>query len=379
MLWFPSGLTAGLLLAAGVAGTQALGAQASWTLEEEPSLVIGLTDGPSPLVFHDIRGALIAEDTLIVVADGGSSELRVFSLAGDLLTTFGGRGDGPREFRSMAWADGCGMESVTVYDFHRRRVTRWTPRGTLLEEFSVESPAPDRPPYALHCGPGGQFAVVAWFDVLGHRLVEGPYRPETRVGVLDPGGRVQRVLGDFPGPERYRFPGERLSDGPRPLGKNTIARMGAAGVLVGTAEQYRIQVFRHDGTSFSFGRSEPPLEPTPAMIRAWLDSVLVQLPAEDRPAARRALERFGAPSTLPAYEDFRFADDGSLWVARFPPPGQVWLDWDVWEVGETRAQQVATLRVPRDFRPTHFSRDALLGVHTGALGTQTVRRFGILR
>lgn len=317
-----SGLSAGILLAVGFAGTQALAAQARWTLEERASLVIGLADGPSSLVFHDIRGALIAEDTLIVVADGGSSELRVFNQTGDFLATFGRRGDGPREFRSMAWADGCGMDSITVYDFQRRRVTRWSPSGTLLEEFSVESPAPERPPYALHCGPDGRFAVVSWFDVLGHRLVQGPYRPETRIGVLDPAGRLERVVGDFPGPERFRFPGDRLSDGPRPLGKNTLARAGPAGVFVGTAEAYRIEVFRDDGTSFSFGTNEPPLEPTPAMMRAWRDSVLSRLPAADRPAALRSLDPFGAPSTLPAYDDLRFAGDGSVWVARFPPPGK---------------------------------------------------------
>jgi hypothetical protein len=359
--------------------TTGAGAQSTWSLSERPTLVIGTVDGPPWSVFHDIRGVMTAEDTLIVVADGGDRELRVFTNDGRPVGAFGSEGGGPREFRAIHWADRCGGSSVVVYDFGRRRVTRWNARGDLLEGVNVESTEPERPPYALSCGPGGGFAVVGWPDALAQRVVQGPYRVDTNVGVLGPDGRLERVLGRFPGPERFRYPGERLSDGPRPFGRTTTARMGPGGVFVGTADAYEIRVFRADGGSFTFGKPDERRALTPGMLEAWRDSVLAPVPPDRQARARGTLGRYEMPETLPAYADFRFDELGLLWVALYPPPGPDPVQWDVWEVSGTGGVQIASIRIPRHFRPTEIGADYLLGVSTDALGMERVHRYRLTR
>lgn len=367
-----------VLILTGVAVTGAR-AQTTWALSQQPTLVIGTVDGPAPSVFQDIRGVVTVDDTLVVVADGGSRELRVFTNVGGAVTTFGREGDGPREFRSIAWAERCGGSAIVVYDPHRRRVTRWEVTGNLLEGFNVESTEPSRPPYALSCGPAGDFAVVGWFDVLSYELGRGPYRPDTNVGVVGPDGRLQRVLGSFPGPERYRYSSDGLSDGPRPLGKSTIARRGSAGTFVGTGDSYEIEVFRTDGARFTLGTGREPSELTGDLLEAWLESILSRASPGNRPRLRRALDRYEMPATLPAYTDFRFDDLGLLWVALFPPPGQNWVQWDVWKVSDSGGVQVASVRTPKHFQPMDIGSEHVMGVSTDPLGVQRVHRYHLTR
>jgi len=170
-----------------------------------PTLEIGTVDGPAAVTFHDVRGAMSIQDSLIVIADGGAKELRVFSNSGDFITKFGREGGGPREFEGMGWADTCGSDTVVAYDFARHRITKWDTKGTLLDEFFVQGPEASMPPYSLDCGPNGTFAVVGWPDFLAYSGGVGPYRFDVKVGVVDRQGRLERVLSTFPGPERYRY------------------------------------------------------------------------------------------------------------------------------------------------------------------------------
>lgn len=211
---------------------------------------------------------ITVDDTLIVVADGGSRQLRMFTSEGRAVAAFGREGDGPGEFRRVRWVGRCGGPSIVVFDALRQRVTKWDARGDLIDGFNIESTDPGRPAYALSCGPTGEFVVVGWFDVLGYQLDEGPYRPRTKVGILGPNGGLERLLGTFPGPERYRYASDGLSDGPRPFGKPMIARMGPDGVLVGTGDAYTIEVFHRDGFHFTVGKPRQRRELTRDMLEA---------------------------------------------------------------------------------------------------------------
>ncbi|TVP59446.1 MAG: hypothetical protein EA351_01530 [Gemmatimonadales bacterium] len=368
-----------LLLVLSIVAAKEVEAQATWEVSDRPALVIGTEAGPPFSVFHDIRGVVTAEDTLVVVADGESRELRIFNSSGDFVEAFGGRGDGPREFRAIDWVDRCGDAAIVVYDLYRRRVTKWDAQGILLDGFNVESTEPSRPAYALSCGPSEGFAVVGWPDVLSYRVGQGPYRPDTNVGIVGPDGRLEKVLATVPGSERYRYESEGFSDGPRRLGKTTIARMGAGGVFVGTGDSYEIEVFRADGGSFTFGKPQESLEFTREMLEVWQNSLLSRVPPGDRAVARRTLARLEMPETLPAYADFRFDGLGLLWVARFPVPGQNRNEWDVWRISESDGVHIASIQVPRSFQVMEIGFDYLMGVDTDSLGIQRIHRYRLSR
>lgn len=71
---------------------------AAWRVEPTPAVAIGDLDGRPEYSFYRIAGVTSLADGRIVVADGASAELRIFSPAGRLVQTIGRRGSGPAEF-----------------------------------------------------------------------------------------------------------------------------------------------------------------------------------------------------------------------------------------------------------------------------------------
>ena len=340
-------------------------------------MVIGSADGPPRETFHDIRGAVTAVNGMIVVADGGSSELRVFSGAGEFLGAFGRAGDGPREFRRIAWIDMCGGEAVVAYDSRRHRITKWDTDGSLLDEFAVEGPGTALPPYRVSCGPSGTFAVIGWPDIFGVSLDLGPYRPNVAIGITDGRGRFERVIGEFPGQERIRTAN---NDRPHPFGKSTMVRMGASGVYVATADSFAIDLVSTDGEHRTFGRDYAVTPLSRGMREQWVDAYLERAPAEQRPSLKRSLlESEWLPTVPPAYADLRIDRLGFLWASPYVignPGIAASVEWSVFDPG---GMFVATVMVPSHFRPTEIGGDYVLGVSTDATDVQRVHRYTLSR
>lgn len=110
-----------------------------------PIGVIGSEDGPPQTIFSRILSANFVDDTTVVALDGESSEVRVFSIVGRHLQTFGRAGSGPGEFRNpTALASTPGGE-ILVADLRRIvQVFRRGPRGyeyrrSMTLPFSVRS------------------------------------------------------------------------------------------------------------------------------------------------------------------------------------------------------------------------------------------------
>ena len=108
------------------------GALASWTLSDEPSVVIGGADEREGYLLHQVVGAARLGDGRIVVANGSTLQLRYYDPKGTHLFDAGGEGEGPGEFQSLVhltrlpeercgglWA---GMECLSP-NCERRKVT----------------------------------------------------------------------------------------------------------------------------------------------------------------------------------------------------------------------------------------------------------------
>ena len=77
-------------------------ADSAWWIEEVP-LVDLLESGTGEERFFDrVRDVLRAADGRLIVADLGSSEVRIYDSSGRFVRAFGGEGDGPGEFRYLA-------------------------------------------------------------------------------------------------------------------------------------------------------------------------------------------------------------------------------------------------------------------------------------
>lgn len=355
--------------------------QAQWRLSADPTVLIGSTDGPSSETFHLVRGAVTAPNGMIVVADGGSRELRVFTSAGRFVRSFGRRGDGPREFREIGWIEMCGGRAIVAFDLIRHRITKWDTEGSLLDEFAVEGPAEGGlPPYRVACGPSGTFVVLGWPEAVRTALPVGPYRPTVAVAVADERGRRQRLIGEFPGAERIRT---ENTDRPHPFGKSTTVRMGVGGVYVGTADSFAIDLIAENGERHTFGRDRPLTRITRRLREQWVDGYLTRFPPEQRAALRRSLldSEYSEwiPAVAPAYAGFEVDRLGYVWVAPYvfvDPDRDVSVEWSVFDPS---GELVATVMVSANFRPTEIAEDHLLGVIRDSMGVERVAKYTLIR
>jgi hypothetical protein len=71
---------------------------AAWSLGAMPRVSIGLVDGEAAYVLSGIRDVRLLPDGQVVVADGGSQTVRIYSDEGRFQDQMGGRGEGPGEF-----------------------------------------------------------------------------------------------------------------------------------------------------------------------------------------------------------------------------------------------------------------------------------------
>lgn len=352
-------------------------AQTRWALSADPTLVIGSVDGPAHELFHETRGVISTPDGVIVVATRRPAQLRVFSEEGEYLRSFGRAGDGPAEFRSLAWIDTCGGRSIVAYDTQRYRITRWDTEGSLLDGFSVQGPRGELLPYRVACGPSGDFVVIGWPDVGGVARELGPYRPMVAIAVTDERGRRERVIGEFPGEERLRTSN---NDRPHPFGKSTVAELGPGGVYVGTADAFEIVLVTPDGERRIFGRNRPVAPLTREMRDRWIEAYIAPAPAERKPELRRSLRASEwIPDVAPAYAGFRIDRLGFIWVEPHPVAGPSTGDSAEWTVFDPEGAFVATVLIPRHFRPTEIGSDYLLGVSTDEMGVERVHRYGLSR
>ncbi len=351
-------------------------AQTQWSVSSSPDLVLGAGDAGAEHVFHEINGVVAAGDGLVAVSDA-SQTIRLFTEAGRLVRTFGGVGDGPREFRSLRWLSACGGDRLVAYDVSRDRITVWSIAGELLDGFTVPGTSRGRPAYAVACDPvrrESPLVVVGW-PAIGARDV-GPYRPSVQIGLVDWKGRLVKVLATVPGTERYRYPGS-VGDGPRRLGKATTVQIGNGSIYVGTADSAAVRVIRADGTSHRLAWPAARAAFTEREKREYREALAVLVPEERRPAARRALAELQLPDSLPAHGPIQVDRLGVVWVAPYRATGlpELHQPW----VALQPTGEVVSVMLPDGFRPFDIGRDHLLGVATDTLGVETVVRYRLRR
>ena len=112
--------SSGVDLAESSAPAWASGRLPRWSITATPELDLTETgDGPAS-EFYRVRDATIRSDGSIVVANAGSSEVRLYSGAGEALGAVGRDGDGPGEYRQISRLIRLPGDSVGVFSWPTR-------------------------------------------------------------------------------------------------------------------------------------------------------------------------------------------------------------------------------------------------------------------
>ncbi len=352
-----------------------------WKVTGQPTLQIGGGVADTSQIVGPVAGAFRLRDGRVVVADRGAHALRWFSPDGTLLTSEGGDGEGPGEFRWMSRLLEVG-DSIAVYDSQLRRLSLFddTGRFARLINFSADRKAP------LSVAPIGRLSTGQWIALATteHTTGEpsGPRRDSTWIWMVQSDAASDTLIASLPGSDVLIAATEGfLGVLPSPFGRTTTIRAHDGTLLVGTADTYRLDGLDFQGrliTSIRLQQERTPLDS--ASARQMIDSLRRsfsgnRLPMAFAQAYREALSKVELPAFVPPYSTFRIADDSTIWVEDFVPAGHAGAtDWKVF-LADGRWQGTVTL--PPGFMPTQIAQHEILGVWTDPDGVDHVVAYAV--
>lgn len=301
-------------------------------LGDSATLALGILglgdDDPMEFVFAGIQGAVHLSDGSVIMADGGSLQVRRFDRYGQHVWSAGGRGEGPGEFKSVQLLRGCSDDEVaTVWDVQMDQITELdSSDGTYRQRWRPRTPSGGSPYSDLVCGPGGMSAFTGFEDVSSYDASEGDhYRWTSELYGYDHAADSSWLIrSGIPGADRTRY---QFSDGPRTWGRKPILQADADGIWLGTGDEYALERMDWSGETVRIVRwSGPSWSVEDRHISAWRDRYvrgyqddparLKEFLDLDWPRVLRDL-----PSRFPTYSDLVALGDGTLWVKLFERPG----------------------------------------------------------
>ncbi len=112
-----------------------------WEVSAAPGVTIGVVEGNAPYELHRVTAAVRTRDGRIIVANSGTSELRVFDSAGIFLTAIGREGSGPGEFRDAITLFTHAGDSLVAYDRGTGRFSLFSPDGPFIRQLQIDGRA----------------------------------------------------------------------------------------------------------------------------------------------------------------------------------------------------------------------------------------------
>ena len=356
-------------------------------IDPAPRLVIGTQDGVS-YQLSGVAGAARLSDGRIVIADGGSAQLRFFDARGTFIKAAGGRGTGPGEFRNMDDLIRLRGDTLAVVD--RAKVTYFDGTGKPLFQGNHALSAEDRQSGRM----GLRVALGAFAD--GSAIVGTFGNPAPRPGVarwienfpvtlVDRRNATIRSLGELP------MSSVAMDGRPRPPWFAAPLSVAHAddNFFIGLGTEYSIRVYGRDGRLVRIiRRAWTPVRVTSRDIdtyviewgKRWIKST-----GADAERERADLRDDPYEEVVPAYSEFLADRTGRLWVraanlADAPRAGQLNtapLVPSIWSVFDRDGRWLGDVTLPAHFQPHDIGADYILGVARDEDGVQTVVQFAL--
>lgn len=349
-------------------------ASQTWSVDPDPVLVIGVAEGDEPYLLSRVGDARLRPDGGVILLDGASRQVRVYSPDGTFRQAAGGPGDGPGEFRQLPGPlvieeDG----GVLVWDSQLRRLTRLGPDLALRETLVPEAVNESRGMGLL-----GRFRDGALLLSEQRPLTpssQGPFTDTLRLHRADARGRHLNPLARLPhGEGTVQSMGasgamQAVVISLHPLGATGHAVPGSALVLAGGGA-FEVRATEPDGTPTWIARPGRSRRPLDASARAELIGVLAA-GTSNPDAARARYEAMSWPSHLPALDRLVLDDEGNAWVREYRAPFD---EGDArWQVIDPAGAWLAEVFLPGDLQVTHITADRVLGIHRDDLDVESVR------
>jgi hypothetical protein len=352
---------------------------AAWSLAEQPSLRIGDASGDPRYELYGVKAVHRLPDGRIVVANGGTRELRFYGPDGTWLRDAAGEGAGPGELRWIYNMTVSG-DSIRVWDYSLRRWSVFDDRGDYARSVTFTQAADGPPP-----APAGRLADGRL--ILRQQVRSWLVYPEPGVQpvierylLADPDGTVRWELGEFEHSVQLVLVHEngRSATGV-PWGRIAYFGTIADGFLYGSGGRYRVLDYDATGELRRIIRLDREPEPVgDGELDAWIDSIAAR---SDDPVATRARfrERYDGvdlPDTKPTWVDLRVGPAGDLWLREYAQAADGPERWTVFDSGGV---WLGTLTMPERFGLHQVGREFVLGVRMTELDVEVVALYPLNR
>ncbi len=325
-----------------------------WRIDPDPVVDLTLSGTGPAHEFYRAHSMKQRPDGSLMIADGSSREVRVFSANGGFLGSFGGSGDGPGEFRSLRRIDNAGD---TLLALGRGRVTVAAHDLTVVRTFNI-----DRWTIDLHYLGGGWILPEVSRPVLPMEGLAGPVRRPEPLVLFDLEGTRIDSIGEMRGPEVYVHvrDGSYVGTAPHFFGKRShVAALGPH-ILRGSSDMMQLEELDLSGNLVRILRiPDYPLDLSDAQIASERDFLLDRLTPEN--PLRAPFEAAPASDTRPAFTDILVDPSGAVWLELHR--GDSERDQpERWLVLDADGTWLGTVEIPDRFSVSDVAMDAVLGV-----------------
>jgi hypothetical protein len=341
-------------------------------------LTIGATDGPETHVFSRIGGAIRTTDNEIIIADGGSGELRWFDSTGQHKLSIGRKGEGPLEFRSMRGLVQARGDTIAVFDPALRRITLVGADGTFSTTLTVQAvPAalherPDLPLYRLiGVLTGGEWVFAPESFRWTARKPPQIVWDSLPALVYDAAGAYVSAVGTGGG-EYYATPEDGVA---LPFGNEARFAAGGENLHVVHSAALEVLTYGRRGDVLAIARVTRPRQRVSRGDVKRLVDHYTTLVSHDVPrsAIANRVAALPKPRFLPMAGRVFVDRIGRIWLQEYVRP---WVVGDAsWYVLDEEGRWLFSMRLPASFVPTDIGSDYALGVSRDSQDVQYLRLF----
>lgn len=266
-------------------------------LAEEPTVRIGVVEGPTEYQWtRPVAGSRLP-DGRFVILEQVPGELRIFDPGGTFLSRIGRPGEGPGELSNAAGLAVIPPDTFLVWDSRARRLSWFSGQGALVRERTLRDPGGIQALRRVALGPGGGGVLLGTTSGVDELENRGRIRETWSVLPVAPDGEVGNSLGTMPGTETML---QVQRSGPGPDGIVSVNVQGRwwwgqtfawpAHHGVWTADRLRLEA-RHFHLERGADRMVRINAPDRPFTRALIDSLhAVELDRIDDPEIRRLLQ-----------------------------------------------------------------------------------------
>ena len=326
-----------------------------WIIDPEPLVDLTVSGSGTPHEFFRARSMKQRPDGSLMIADGSSRQVRVFSATGEFLGSFGGQGDGPGEFRNLQAIENAGD---TLLALGTGRVAVAAPDLAVVRTFNL-APSTNN----LHYLGGGAILTESYSPRPQGSAPNEVNRHAEPLMVFDLDGTQIDSIGETRGTEIYAYARDGMVAGAPPLFGRTshIAVLGQR-IFRGSSDIMQVEELDLTGRVVCILRIPGyPLDLSDARVSAERDSRLGPPRPGSTSVFRLLVEDLPDPATRPAYAEVLVDPSGAIWLELFRGESEQDRPQE-WLVLDADGTWLGTVVVPDRFTVTDVTMETVLGV-----------------